>query len=164
MRLASWWPHLQPHGNYRSDFFLSKNIISVSYSITMSGIQLYLILSVTFDIVSAACQNFSSPENFSNLPYLHFKRNDKVPPDQIFCTKDTKHHPHFALTRGRVPYMDLVIGIYRKNQQSQICYFKKVSNGFVDVTTQTGGQLYTIGRCFILLKIAVWCCYSVQNK
>ena len=122
----------------------------------MYGIKQLLILSITFDTATAACQNVLSPENFSYLPYLHFKRNDSVSQGQVFCSKDTNHHPYFGLTRGKVPHMDWVIGIYRKNQQSQICYFKEVNNGLMDVTSLTGGQLYTIGTCLltVILKIA----------
>ena len=82
---------------------------------------------------------------------MRLLRNDSVAKGQVFCSQDTQNDPRFALFRGKIPHMDYVIGIYRKNQQSQFCYFQKISNGFVDVTSLTGGKLYTIGNYSELL-------------
>ena len=104
-------------------------------------------ITFSFIVIDAACQKATNPENFSYMSDLRLLRNDSVAGGQIFCSEDTGKHSHFALTRGRIPHLDSVIGVYRNNQQSQVCYFNnKITTGLVDVTTLTGGELYTIGN------------------
>ena len=106
----------------------------------MFGISQFFTFSFIFVAADAACQMNSY------MPYLRFLRNDTVAEGKIFCSQETGKHLEFALARGSLPHLESVIGVYRKNQQSQVCYFKNVTDGQVDVTALTGGELYTIGN------------------
>ena len=112
----------------------------------MFGIFQFITFSFLFVVVDAACQKAINPENFSYMSDLRLLKNDSVAGGQIFCSQETGKHSHFALIRGRIPHLESVIGVYRKNQQSQVCYFSNVTDRLVDVTTLTGGELYTIGN------------------
>ena len=119
---------------------------SVIYNLKIFAIVWFFILPF-MNAVDAACQKTTSPENFSYMSYLQFLRNDSVAGGQIFCSQETDKHLYFALTRGKIPHLDSVIGVYRKNQQSQVCYFNnKITTGLADVTTLSGGEIYTIGN------------------
>ena len=114
----------------------------------MFGIKQFFILNFAFVIADASCDKSSSQDNFSYLPIVRLKMNNSIPQGQVFCSQDGRH-PRFALTRGKIPHMESVIGVYRKNQQSQICYYKNINNEFLDVTTLTGGDFYIIGNCIL---------------
>ena len=112
----------------------------------MFEIKQAFILSLIFITVEATCHNTTSKDNFLYKSALRLLRNDSVEKGKIFCSQDTNKDPQFALFKGKIPYIDSIIGVYRNDQQSHYCYFRKISKRFVDVTDLTWGELYTIGN------------------
>ena len=106
----------------------------------------FYILSFLLVTSRAICNNSTHPDNLSYLPKVHLLRNNSVAANQIFCLQDGVGDPYFALFRGRLSHLASVIGVYRKQGQSHICYYRNESSlDLVDVNTMTGGELYTIG-------------------
>ena len=106
----------------------------------------FCVLSFILVKAGAICQNPTNQDNFSYLPKLRLLHNNSVGAYQIFCMQDRVHDYHFALYRGRLSHLASVIGVYRKQGQSHICYYRNESSlDLVDVNTMTGGELYTIG-------------------
>jgi hypothetical protein len=44
-------------------------------------------------------------------------------------------------------YQDGVVGIYKKNEiAGQVCYWKEVKSGLIEVASLSGGSIHTIGK------------------
>ena len=117
----------------------------------------FYILSLLLATADAICHQSTNLDNFSYLPKLRLLRNSSVVAKQIFCSRNSAGDDRFVLYRGRLSHFDSVIGVYSKKHQAHVCYFKNISNlNLVDVTTLTGGELYTIGMLLLLSMGAFW--------
>ena len=81
-------------------------------------------------------------------------RKDFIFPKIIFCSQvqDTS-----ILTKLiAILENDSVFGIYRRNDEAaQVCYWKQVESGLVDLTTLSGGELFVLQGSFVTLFLVI---------